>query len=257
MSSGFVSGGTNEQPIERDDAWLRAQQELEEERRRKAEIGQQNGGKSLYEVLEQNKMAKQEAFEEKTKLKNQFRSLDEDEVDFLDSVLESTRAQEAAVKKDTAEQLEVFRKHREEAEKALLGPTSSEVTPAEEEEWVIPARKRRRDKKDLLLHGKKRKASVEGGKDTIGTSQTQPHQPSQEDRKDASSVTAKDPSKQQTSNATGNGHQSPTAGDKGNAAGKGETETKQSGKEVSAPVPAATTSGGLGLVGYGSDSDSE
>lgn len=55
MSSGFVSGGTNEQPIERDDAWLRAQQELEEERRRKAEIGQQNGGKSLYEVLEQNK----------------------------------------------------------------------------------------------------------------------------------------------------------------------------------------------------------
>ena len=55
MSSGFVSGGTNDQPVERDDAWLRAQQELEEERRRKAEIGQQNGGKSLFEVLEQNK----------------------------------------------------------------------------------------------------------------------------------------------------------------------------------------------------------
>lgn len=55
MSSGFVSGGTSDQPIERDDAWLRAQQELEEERRRKAEIGQQNGGKSLYEMLEQNK----------------------------------------------------------------------------------------------------------------------------------------------------------------------------------------------------------
>lgn len=55
MSSGFVSAGTNEQPVERDDEWLKAQQELEEERRRKAEIGQQNGGKSLYEVLEQNK----------------------------------------------------------------------------------------------------------------------------------------------------------------------------------------------------------
>jgi hypothetical protein len=55
MSSGFVSAGTTEQPVERDDEWLQAQQELEEERRRKAEIGNQNGGKSLYEVLEQNK----------------------------------------------------------------------------------------------------------------------------------------------------------------------------------------------------------
>lgn len=55
MSSGFVSSGTNEQPVERDDAWLRAEQELEEDRRRKAEIGKQNDGKSLFEVLEQNK----------------------------------------------------------------------------------------------------------------------------------------------------------------------------------------------------------
>lgn len=55
MSSGFVSAGTNEEPAERDDAWLRVQKELEEERRRKAEIGQQKDGKSLYEVLQQNK----------------------------------------------------------------------------------------------------------------------------------------------------------------------------------------------------------
>ena len=55
MSSGFVSAGTNEQPIERDAEWLRAQQELEEERRRKAEIGKQDDGKSLFEVLERNK----------------------------------------------------------------------------------------------------------------------------------------------------------------------------------------------------------
>lgn len=55
MSSGFVSAGTNEQPIERDDEWLKVQQELEEERRRKAEIGKQDDGKSLFEVLERNK----------------------------------------------------------------------------------------------------------------------------------------------------------------------------------------------------------
>lgn len=55
MSSGFVSAGTNEEPIERDDEWRKAQEELEEERRLKAELGRQEGGKSLYEVLQQNK----------------------------------------------------------------------------------------------------------------------------------------------------------------------------------------------------------
>lgn len=105
-------------------------------------------------------MAKQEAFEEKSRLKNQFRSLDEDEVEFLDSVLESTRAQEAAVKKDTAEQLEAFRRQREQAEKALLGSTSSEVVPTKsvEEDWAA-ARKRRREKQNILL-SKKRKVSA-------------------------------------------------------------------------------------------------
>ena len=55
MSSGFVSGGTTEEPKERDQQWLDAQKELEAERQRKAEEGKQEGGKSLYEVLQQNK----------------------------------------------------------------------------------------------------------------------------------------------------------------------------------------------------------
>lgn len=55
MSSGFVSGGTNDQPIERDAEWLQAQQELEAQRRRKEDEGKQNDGKSLYEVLQANK----------------------------------------------------------------------------------------------------------------------------------------------------------------------------------------------------------
>lgn len=55
MSSGFVSGGTLDKPVEHDDEWHRVQQELEEQRRQKAELGQQDGGKSLFEVLQQNK----------------------------------------------------------------------------------------------------------------------------------------------------------------------------------------------------------
>lgn len=55
MSSGFVSGGTIDAPIERSKEWLLAQQELEETRRRKAEEAKRSDGKSLYETLEANK----------------------------------------------------------------------------------------------------------------------------------------------------------------------------------------------------------
>lgn len=55
MSAGFVSGGTIDNPTERDDEWLKAQQEIEAERRRKQEEGKQEGGRSLYDVLQQNK----------------------------------------------------------------------------------------------------------------------------------------------------------------------------------------------------------
>jgi hypothetical protein len=55
MSSGFVSGGTIDNPTERDDEWRRAQAELEEKRLAKEREGQQNDGKSLFEVLQANK----------------------------------------------------------------------------------------------------------------------------------------------------------------------------------------------------------
>ena len=55
MSSGFVSGGTTEKPIERDDEWVQAQKEIEANRRRKEEESRQQDGKTLYEVLQNNK----------------------------------------------------------------------------------------------------------------------------------------------------------------------------------------------------------
>lgn len=56
MSSGFVSGGTADAPIERSDEWLAAQLELEATRRRKAdEVAAQSTGRSLFETLEANK----------------------------------------------------------------------------------------------------------------------------------------------------------------------------------------------------------
>lgn len=55
MSSGFVSGGTSDQPVERDSDWAKAQQEIAVARRRKEDEGKQEGGKSLFEVLQTNK----------------------------------------------------------------------------------------------------------------------------------------------------------------------------------------------------------
>lgn len=53
--SRFVSAGTTEEPIQRDDEWHKAQQELEEARKLKEEQGQHDSGKSLYDVLQANK----------------------------------------------------------------------------------------------------------------------------------------------------------------------------------------------------------
>lgn len=113
--------------------------------------------------------AKQEAFEESIKLKNQFRNLDEDEIEFLDSVLESTRAKEEAVRKETTEQLDLFRRQQEEVDKTILeeGGATEEGTgggkagnpTAEETTWAVNAKKRKRAKEKEGLKGVKLRKS--------------------------------------------------------------------------------------------------
>jgi len=103
--------------------------------------------------------AKQEAFEESIRLKNQFRSLNDDEVEFLDSISESTRAKEAAVQKETSEQLAAFRKHQEEVEKAALALGSSGSPVEEEETWVTSGRKRKKGKEKEIFKGVKLRKS--------------------------------------------------------------------------------------------------
>lgn len=53
--SRFISGGTTDEPTERDEAWLKAQQGIEARHREKVEAGRQEGGKSLFETLQANK----------------------------------------------------------------------------------------------------------------------------------------------------------------------------------------------------------
>lgn len=83
--------------------------------------------------------------------------MDDDEVEFLDTVLESTRAREEAVRKETAEELEHFRKQQEKVEKAADDEGSPE---AEEEQWAARGKKRKKSHaKESLIGIKLRKTS--------------------------------------------------------------------------------------------------
>lgn len=195
-------------------------------------------------------VAKQEAFEESMRLKNQFRSLDEDEVEFLDSVLESTRAKEAAVKKETAEQLAEFHRQREEAERSLLDDPSSEKAatggstkpPGEEEQWARSGKKRKRTKKDLLFPTKTRRSSA--GEDVAA--EAAPKATDEPVKKGNASV---------TSSSTKPDISPPSRGDVSTTVEK--DSKKESEAKEKKPTPETQPTSSLGLVAYGSDDDSD
>ncbi|KAG6845747.1 hypothetical protein H0H87_003801 [Tephrocybe sp. NHM501043] len=69
-------------------------------------------GRSLAEKLAANKIAKQEEWEEKTKLgkqSNQFRALEEDEIMFLDSIRERQEAEERLRKEQDGVEVKSFK----------------------------------------------------------------------------------------------------------------------------------------------------
>ncbi|KAL5535639.1 hypothetical protein ACEPAF_3733 [Sanghuangporus sanghuang] len=65
-------------------------------------------GRSLAEKLAANKIAKQEEWEEKNRLANQFRALEEDEVLFLDTIRAEEEKKELKRKRDDAEEVKDF-----------------------------------------------------------------------------------------------------------------------------------------------------
>ncbi|KAF2172980.1 hypothetical protein M409DRAFT_62638 [Zasmidium cellare ATCC 36951] len=221
--SRFVFGGTNDEPAERDEAWLKAQEEIEARAREKAEIGKQENGQSLYEKLQANKAAKQEQFEESARLKNQFRSLDEDEVEFLDSVLEGERVKEAAVKRQTREELDAFRRQQEEAEKAAkVGGPEDSTEAVDGTSWSV-GKKRKKGREGLLRGVKLRKASSGERASAAAEPAASPSPPQEEQAKVTDEV-------------------------------KRGSETASPADKPAVP-PKATSGAGLGLAAYSSDED--
>ncbi|KAF9511291.1 hypothetical protein BS47DRAFT_1299056 [Hydnum rufescens UP504] len=110
VGSRFVSQADIEKAkATRDEQWRAAYARLGQEPPPRPQEDADYDGRSLYEKLQSQKNAKQEEWEEKTKLSNQFRSLEEDEVLFLDSVMEEKRAQERARQDQDGEQVKDFK----------------------------------------------------------------------------------------------------------------------------------------------------
>jgi hypothetical protein len=201
-------------------------------------------------------VAKQEAFEESIRLKNQFRALDEDEVEFLDSVLESTRAEEERVRRETAQGLEAFRRQQEEADKRLLTQAAGAGSDAgaaglveEQEEWVAGSarkRKRRAGEKEGLVKGVKlRKSSTSGPAAAVSATEKPPPLSAESKMSKDSGATAADVKSATAVEVTSRKQAQPSK------------PVASSLSPTTKVTAAPTTKGGLGLVDYGSDEDDD
>ena len=104
--------------------------------------------------MQANKDKKQAEFEEKARFKLH-NALDDDEADYLDSVLEKKRKEEASVRKETLEQLELFRRQQEEVESKAVEEESTEAPKEDGGQWAAVRRKRKRGHESGLLKGVK------------------------------------------------------------------------------------------------------
>lgn len=204
MSSRFVSAGTisasgeREEPAEKAASpatpkpseaqkrtqaeWESVQADLEAQRakreaeRQRAASGQGDEGKSLYDVLQANKAAKQAAFEEATKLRNQFRSLDEDEVEFLDEVRQKKRTEEAGRRKEVEDGLREFK----EMQKRTAPGMEEESGVIEETDWAVGRKKRKTSKAAVAKKAEeptKEKESSENAKTELKEERTESKKP--------------------------------------------------------------------------------
>ncbi|KAG9051293.1 hypothetical protein FS837_009560 [Tulasnella sp. UAMH 9824] len=88
-------------------------------------------GRSLFERLQEQKTLKQEQWDEKMKLSNQFRGIDEEDSAFLAQVQDDRIEQEKLKKKQDAEELAAFRAGQAKlAEKTSPAASSSSAPPA-------------------------------------------------------------------------------------------------------------------------------
>ena len=154
-------------------------------------------------------------------------------------MLESTRRQEAAVKRDTIEQLDAFRKHQEEAERKALAEQNAGSPPTDDAQWVPGGRKRKKgNEKDrgLLKGVKLRKASSRADTGVAAKTTAAQEEVRYEDEPSSSAAVKQDAKK---------GVDAPS-------------KTTQSSTTTKSPSPTAPTSNIVSLgLGYASSDDDD
>ncbi|EJD52196.1 hypothetical protein AURDEDRAFT_181712 [Auricularia subglabra TFB-10046 SS5] len=130
-------------------------------------------GRSLAEVLAANKAAKQDEWEQRSKLSAQFRPLDADEIQFLDKVLDERKAEDRKRKLEDDEEVKSFREavaakaRQTELPPVLASSSSTEASSSSKPATAPPKPKASAVKKDqkALLKGvvvkKKKPAAAE------------------------------------------------------------------------------------------------
>ncbi|KAG8768454.1 hypothetical protein FRC12_005552 [Ceratobasidium sp. 428] len=144
VGSRFVSQAEIDSAKERRDAdWKAAYARLGQEPPPKPVEDETYDGRSLYEgeepafqlkssLVTDCQTAKQEEWEEKTKLSNQFRALEEDEIHFLDGIMDEKIIKEKKRKDEENEELKNFREavaQKAAQQSAAPAPTSSTTKP--------------------------------------------------------------------------------------------------------------------------------
>ncbi|KAI1804857.1 N-terminal domain of NEFA-interacting nuclear protein NIP30-domain-containing protein [Daldinia bambusicola] len=250
----------DKEAAKRNAEWEAVQRDLEADRRRREEArrAQVEGGagageaRSLYDVLQANKAAKQAAFEEKARLSNQFRALDDDEIDFLEGVRDERRIEEERVKRETEERLASFRQ----AQKATgTAADDGDGDVAREDngdggsvggigEWTGVGKKRKRSDKET-------KSIVKGVKKRPSGSEKEGHGPAGEKTSDTGpevqkAKTESEPDSKPEANVT-------TNTDARSSAAKDRAKPVEETKAQEDPKPKPK----FGLVDYGSDEDDD
>ncbi|KAG8828909.1 hypothetical protein FRC17_007381 [Serendipita sp. 399] len=140
LPSRFVSQAEiDETKSRREEAWKSAYARIGQEPPKQQEPDAYDG-RSLAEKLAANKAAKQEEYENAHKLSAQFRPLDPDEINFLDSVALKKFEEEQIVRKDDEEQLKGFRAAVQARDSSLSGPPVTLSTQTKDQPSTTPAK---------------------------------------------------------------------------------------------------------------------
>lgn len=110
--------------------------------------------------------AKQAAFEEANKIRNQFRALDDDEIEFLDEVKARQREEEGRLRRETEESVEAFRVAQRRKERDGEGG-DEDVEERVEGDWAA-GRKRKRVAKGVGILKRKTTAGEGEMKEATG-----------------------------------------------------------------------------------------